>query len=224
VPLVDIDARRAYRREEYRKKKEYYLEKSKARRLRLQRERAEEKAREALVPKPPLKKLCAICGADISATHKKKAGMKCPPCIAAHMKKYREDNAERISRSKREWSIKNFQRKADLDKAYAEKYPEKRTAARKKWEKLNPLLNLVIKRENQLRRKNRVPGWLSEDDRWMIKEVYDLAAVRTELFSFSWHVDHIIPLNGKKVSGLHVPENLQVIPWRDNLKKGATYG
>lgn len=69
----------------------------------------------------------------------------------------------------------------------------------------------------------RTPKWLSVEDKWLIHEAFKLAALRTKMHGFSWHVDHIIPLQGKLVSGLHVPENLQVIPWVDNIKKANKY-
>lgn len=75
---------------------------------------------------------------------------------------------------------------------------------------------------NALRKKavkQRTPKWLSEDDVWIMQEAYILAEIRTRLFGFAWNVDHVIPLRGNKVSGLHVPNNLQVIPALDNIRK-----
>jgi hypothetical protein len=65
----------------------------------------------------------------------------------------------------------------------------------------------------------RIPAWLSDDDKWMIDQAYELAAIRSKLFEFQWDVDHVIPMKGKLVSGLHVPTNLQVIPHVLNVRK-----
>jgi hypothetical protein len=69
----------------------------------------------------------------------------------------------------------------------------------------------------------RTPKWLSKDEKWMIGEIYHLADVRTKATGIAWHVDHIIPLRGEFVSGLHTPYNLQVIPAIDNLRKSNRY-
>lgn len=65
----------------------------------------------------------------------------------------------------------------------------------------------------------RTPAWLTEDDFWLMEQAYELAALRTEMFGFAWHVDHVLPLQGKYVSGLHTPYNLQVIPASENIRK-----
>lgn len=52
------------------------------------------------------------------------------------------------------------------------------------------------------------------------KEAHDLRKRRNILTGFDWHVDHIAPLKGKTICGLHIWSNLQVIPKVINLKKG----
>jgi len=70
---------------------------------------------------------------------------------------------------------------------------------------------------------NRTPAWLTEDDHWIIQQAYELAALRTKMFGFNWEVDHVLPLQGKMISGLHVPTNLQVIPATLNRQKNNRY-
>jgi hypothetical protein len=56
-----------------------------------------------------------------------------------------------------------------------------------------------------------------------IKSQEKTAEKRTKMFGFAWEVDHIIPLQGDTVSGLHVPTNLQVIPRSVNRAKWNSY-
>lgn len=69
----------------------------------------------------------------------------------------------------------------------------------------------------------RTPGWLTPDDLWMIEQAYELAALRTKMLGVCFHVDHVLPLQGQYVSGLHVPANLQVLPWYENVSKANKY-
>lgn len=68
--------------------------------------------------------------------------------------------------------------------------------------------------------RNRFVSWA---DDFLISEVYHLSQLRTKLTNVNWEVDHIIPLSGETVSGLHVPENLRVITQFENRSKGNGY-
>lgn len=72
----------------------------------------------------------------------------------------------------------------------------------------------------QNRRRSRMSAiQLSDDELFAIHETYSLCRMRSEITGVPHHVDHIVPLNGKDVCGLHVPWNLQVIPASENLSK-----
>ena len=74
------------------------------------------------------------------------------------------------------------------------------------------------------RRRGAMPPWLNEDHKFMLEEIYELRDLRTQATGVVHHVDHIVPLRGAEVCGLHVPWNLQVIPASANIRKGNSYG
>lgn len=68
------------------------------------------------------------------------------------------------------------------------------------------------------------PVWLTKKHLEEIKEVYKRARYLTKITGEQHHVDHIVPLQGLEVRGLHVPWNLQVLKAKDNLSKGRKCG
>lgn len=70
----------------------------------------------------------------------------------------------------------------------------------------------------------RTPKWLTEQHLNEIEEFYTIAKMFQMYTGTRYHVDHIVPLQGKNASGLHTPWNLQVIPAKENLNKGNKHG
>jgi len=73
------------------------------------------------------------------------------------------------------------------------------------------------------RRANKLsatPKWLSSEQRARIDNIYKVCKSVSEKTGKTHHVDHIVPLQGENVCGLHVPWNLAIIPAEMNLTKG----
>ena len=69
----------------------------------------------------------------------------------------------------------------------------------------------------------RTPKWLTLDDHRQIKDLYELARLLSSTTCTPHHVDHIIPLQGENVSGLHCPSNLRVITASENCRKSNKF-
>ena len=90
----------------------------------------------------------------------------------------------------------------------------------RRWREANKGRMLSNTRAYQLAKQKRLPVWA---DVKAIAAIYECAARLTVELGTPHHVDHDIPLRGVRVSGLHVPSNLIVIPALENIRKGNRY-
>lgn len=135
-----------------------------------------------------------------------------------------------------EWRKNHKEHHNEKCAMWVKQNPEKRKEINRKWRDSQSLETLREMRRNSvlknrelyrvstsLRRKrvrNATPEWANT---FFLQEAYLLAQLRSKMFGFDWHVDHIIPLNGDEVCGLHVENNLQVIPALENLVKSNKF-
>lgn len=71
--------------------------------------------------------------------------------------------------------------------------------------------------------KKATPSWLTEDQKKEISRLHWLTRDLEVVTGEKYQVDHIVPLQGKEVCGLHVPWNLQILPSDINLSKGNRF-
>ena len=133
---------------------------------------------------------------------------------------WKSKNTEKVKEYKKKWNHKN---KEYFDIWNKENIEAKRNH-NKNWKKANKSKVLAATRKRQADKIKRTPLWLTEHDHKVIESKYTMAAWLSGVVGRDYHVDHIIPLRGKNVSGLHVPDNLRIIPAKDNLEKGNKYG
>lgn len=169
-------------------------------------------------------KQCAKCQELKAESTFPKRGNDCKACVAEYMKVYRAVNAARISELKKMWKQKNKAHVRANDIKYAQEKPEVKRAARAKWRKSNQHVINALGALRKVSQINRTPKWVDSEELWLIKEVYALATLRTKVTNIKWSVDHIIPLQGELVSGLHTISNLQVIPAAMNSAKSNRFG
>lgn len=122
--------------------------------------------------------------------------------------------------SGKRWVAKNKDRHHELTRSWYAKNREQHLANSKAYYEANKENYLEYYYARQERTKRATPPWV---DRMEIRAFYAEAQRLSAETGIQYDVDHIVPLKGKTVSGLHVPANLRVIPSSENKRKAAKF-
>ncbi len=132
-------------------------------------------------------------------------GARCKECVKRNATARNRANPEAAMFQAMKWAKNNPERSRALNAKYARNNKDKFNA------------------KNALRRANTelaTPDWLTSFDMLKINATYTLASFLSWKTGQKIEVDHIVPLKGAFVQGLHVPWNLQLLTREQNLKKG----
>jgi hypothetical protein len=162
----------------------------------------------------------------------------CKSCIAVRTAEYYKNNREKRLKYHRGYA-KSPNGKEKVKKGIR-KYSKtsKGKVAQQKWTKSEAGKKCAAKRTQKYRQtlqgkanhseiqaKRRAlklqatPKWLTKEQRQEMKNLYIKRTLLTIETGTPYHVDHIVPLQGENVCGLHVPWNLQILSEYENCFK-----
>ena len=102
-------------------------------------------------------------------------------------------------------------------------YRAKKSQQGKEWFKNNAGMAKAKRARRRASMANATPNWLTAIQKAQIAEFYEIATALETQTGIKRHVDHIVPLKAKGISGLHVPWNLQILTAHENLSKRNKY-
>jgi hypothetical protein len=141
-----------------------------------------------------------------------------------------KDNLQtKCKQCQRQYRLDNKQKHIDYAKDYRDLTRDKASAYSRQWRIDNPDHPIDKGKDAAKTAKRRcskleaTPPWVSGDHLKRIESIYIACSRVSERSGVPHHVDHIVPLQGVAVKGLHVGWNLRIIPASMNLQKGNHY-
>ncbi len=184
---------------------------------------------------------------------KSKVGATCKTCSTRQAIEWNKNNVEKVKAQGRVWREANREYDTARKMEWAKKHPDSKKLADKKsyernkqrrletvgryrllnqeavktrsklWRASNPDYIHAKNKERHAAKLQRLPKWLTAEDLRQIQDIYAECRKLSIESGVAHHVDHFYPLQGEKVSGLHVPSNLQIVTAKENLSKKNKY-
>ena len=172
-------------------------------------------------------KLCRKCNTikkltefKTSSTCKDGYRYTCKVCSNIRSNELIASRREEENLKRRKWVLDNPEKRKETSLKYRNSNKDKQKELRKKWRENNPERSRAQVSARRQRCRDATPSWA---DLTKIEHLYLEAQERTKSTGILHTVDHIIPLRGKIVSGLHVESNLQVLSYYENYSKSSKY-
>lgn len=137
-----------------------------------------------------------------------------------YRKKWQAENPEKLREYAKRWLEGNKEQRRSIEMSWRARNPERVAAHNKKagakWARENKGKRNAICQRRRTAKMQRTPPWA---DLEKIESFYVSAARMSADTGVPHEVDHIIPLQGKNVCGLHIHTNLRIVPRRVNRAK-----
>lgn len=136
--------------------------------------------------------------------------------VKARVRGYKVNNPERVSAREAQRYRKNPELYKETAKSWATKNPPKRRSIERRYSSKNPGSKKARTAAYRARLRQSAPPWLSKEQRQQMRKIYAECPK-------GYCVDHIVPIAGEEVGGLHVPWNLQYLSARENEHKNNSF-
>lgn len=144
--------------------------------------------------------------------------------IKEYHKQYRVNNRDKIKKNCKQYYVNNRNKIKERREQYCIDNPDKIKETNRQYRANHPDKRNACGARRRAVKRQACPPWTKLSPyKEQIEAVYTNAKWLEDLSGEPYSVDHIVPLKSDFVCGLHVPSNLQPLPFSENSSKGNYY-